>query len=429
VEKQIMKFRQWLQSRSRLILLPAALLCFVLSAQAQTDAILPPMGGGGGSQFVARCPQGQFLTGFKLRTGDEIDGIQPLCVTAYAPADVGPPQPYPSYFGGSGGGPRDLLCPTDAPIVTGLYIYEEGRVIITVDSIHLFCGVAATTQKQSQFPAAVFDAPHINTSEHGQSSEATQRCPAGLVAVGINGRSGEWLDSLGLICGVPTLTPKAAPPPEVPSSPAVKAVGRTKLPPGTAVNPPAPICDLAQEARARNNPAAPGLEEKCLSTLAARGDGVAMQDPLSAELRSREPEGPSRRGFDIGMAAAEGHTAPGPGKQRIHDLLSPAEQKGYEHAVAFSLERNRNADLAARGAAIARVDQIVAAARTAETDVFYWLGFDIATGIFGDPALGARGDVRLSPDSQKIRDSLSVVAQRGFDASVKLHLSRRYRRR
>jgi hypothetical protein len=129
------------------------------------------------------------------------------------------------------------------------------------------------------------------------------------------------------------------------------------------------------------------------------------------------------------MAAAEGHTAPGPGKQRIHDLLSPAEQKGFEHAVAFSLERNRNADLAARGAAIARVDQIVAAARTAETDVFYWLGFDIATGIFGDPALGARGDVRLSPDSQKIRDSLSVVAQRGFDASVKLHLSRRYRRR
>jgi hypothetical protein len=129
------------------------------------------------------------------------------------------------------------------------------------------------------------------------------------------------------------------------------------------------------------------------------------------------------------MAAAEGHTAPGPGKQRIHDLLSPAEQKGFEHAVAFSLERNRNVDFAASGAAIARVDQTVAALRTAETDVFYWLGFDIATGIFGDPALGARGDIRLRPDSQKIRDSLSVPAQRGFDASVKLHLSRRYRRR
>jgi hypothetical protein len=366
-----------------------------------------------------------------LRTGDFVDAIRPLCVTANGPAEPGPIEPYPSMFGGTGGGPRQLVCPRNIPIVTGMYVHAEGKEILSVTNIRLFCGVAAATQTLSKFPAAGFDG---DSGERGmlefvKTDEVTQLCPAGLVAVGINGRSGKWLDAVGLICGKPELTPKAAPPAEVPSSPAVRAVGRTKLPPGTADNPPAPICDLAQEARARNNPAAPGLEEKCLSTLAARGDGVAMQDPLSAELRSREPEGPSRRGFDIGMAAAEGHTAPGPGKQRIHDLLSPAEQKGFEHAVAFSLERNRNVDLAARGAAIARVDQTVAALRTAETDVFYWLGFDIATGIFGDPALGARGDTRLSPDSQKIRDSLSAAAQRGFDASVKLHLSRRYRRK
>jgi hypothetical protein len=309
-------------------------------------------------------------------------------------------------------------------------IYAEGKETITVTNIELFCGLAATNQEPSEFPTVTFRGRVRNNYVF---SPHTQRCPAGLVAVGINGRHGEWLDAVGLICGKPVLTPRAAPPPQVPSRPAVKAVGRTKTGAqtgtGAPTGPPRPICDVAGEARARNNPAAAGLEEQCLSALAAKGDAVAMQDPLAAELRSREPEGPSRRGFDIGMAAAEGHTAPGPGKQRIHDLLSPAEQKGFEHAVAFSLERNRNVDLAARGAAIARVDQTVAALRTAETDVFYWLGFDIATGIFGDPALGARGDTRLSPDSQKIRDSLSAAAQRGFDASVKLHLSRRYRRR
>jgi hypothetical protein len=157
-----------------------------------------------------------------------------------------------------------------------------------------------------------------------------------------------------------------------------------------------------------------------LDDLAAKGKRIAKADPLSAELRKREPEGPSQRGFDIGMAAAEGHTAPGPGKQRIHDSLSLAEQRGFERAVSFSLERNKNADFAARGARIAKLDPKVADARIAETDVFYWLGFDIATGIFGDPALGALGNTATGPGSLKIRDSLSPAGQRGFNASVKL---------
>src|SRR2546428_377429 len=66
--------------------------------------------------------------------------------------------------------------------------------------------------------------------------------------------------------------------------------------------------------------------------LAAKGVAIANADPLSAELRKRQPDDPSRRGFDIGMAAAEGQTSLGPGKQRIHDSLSPAEQGGFDTA-------------------------------------------------------------------------------------------------
>jgi hypothetical protein len=163
------------------------------------------------------------------------------------------------------------------------------------------------------------------------------------------------------------------------------------------------------------------------NALAARGEVLASAEPLAAELRNQQPEGPSRRGFYIGMAAAEGQTLPGPGKQKIHDSLDPAEQKGFDAAVSFSLERNRNADLAAKGAAIANADPIVAQARTVETDVFYRLGFDIASGIFGNPALGARGNTATGPGSLGIRDSLSAAGQRGFNASVKLHLSRNYK--
>src|SRR6202158_4853611 len=124
--------------------------------------------------------------------------------------------------------------------------------------------------------------------------------------------------------------------------PAVKAVGRTKT--DAPTGPKRPICDVAREARARNTPAAAGLEESC------------------------------------------------------------------------------RAELAAKGAAIAQADRVVAEARAAETDPLYRQGFDIATGIFGNPALGANGNTSTGPGSLGIRDSLSAARARRFHASVKLHL-------
>jgi hypothetical protein len=68
----------------------------------------------------------------------------------------------------------------------------------------------------------------------------------------------------------------------------------------------------------------------------------------------------------------------------------------------------------------------VAEARTTDPDVFYWLGFDIATGIFGDHALGALGNTATGAGSMAIRDALNLNGQRGFNASVALHLRRKY---
>ena len=84
-----------------------------------------------------------------------------------------------------------------------------------------------------------------------------------------------------------------------------------------------------------------------LDALAAKGEAIANEDPLAVELRNQLPDDLSRRGFDIGMAAAEGQTLPGPGKEKIGASLPATQQRGYNIAVSFSLERNRNADLAA----------------------------------------------------------------------------------
>ncbi len=216
---------------------------------------------------------------------------------------------------------------------------------------------------------------------------------------------------------------------------------RRELPGGTAPSgPPLSICEAARAARARNSPAAPGLEAKCrdeqeanarapidVEALAAKGPAIAGQDPLAVELREQQPDDATRRGFDIGMAAAEGQTEWGPGKQRTLDSLpSRAEREGFKVATSFSLERNRYAERAAVGAQIAAADEAVAEARNAEVDPFYRLGFDIATAIFGDKARGAQGNTATGPGSLGIRNSLSAAGQSGFNAAVAFHLSRKY---
>jgi hypothetical protein len=159
----------------------------------------------------------------------------------------------------------------------------------------------------------------------------------------------------------------------------------------------------------------------------SKGEAIAKRNPLSAALREQQPEGAGRRGFDLGMEIAENQTLWGPGKQTRLETLSGAEQDGFRAAAYFSIDHNANILLAEVGAAIAEADPVVMRARMREQDAAFWLGFDIATGIFGDPKRGARGNTATGPGSLGIRDNLnSPASRRGFNASVALHLSRRY---
>jgi hypothetical protein len=205
-------------------------------------------------------------------------------------------------------------------------------------------------------------------------------------------------------------------------------------PSGTPVS----VCDAAQSALDRNALEAADLSAKCRAEgggqnltsqadqLAASGQAIVAGDNLLAALRSRQPAGPIRKGFDVGVAACGSQTEWGPGKQKILDSLKPDEQEGFKIAASFVMDRNRNAALAATGAAIADADPAVAQARTQDPDVRYWLGFDVASAIFGDPALGAQGNTATGPGSDRIRNGLSAPAQRGFLASVQFHLGRRH---
>ncbi len=164
--------------------------------------------------------------------------------------------------------------------------------------------------------------------------------------------------------------------------------------------------------------------ERLMNVYAAKGQAIANADSLLKAIRAAQPEGDYRMGFDIGLGVWNNDTSDGPGKQKILESLPVELQVGFRAAGEVARQRNTNAELAATGETIVLADPSLAAARAREPASTYWLGFDIATAIFGDKALGALGNTLMGPGSEKIRSSLDRDGQRGFDAAVKLHLSR-----
>lgn len=220
------------------------------AGSVHAEAYLPAIGGNGGSQFKESCAANENLTGFELRTGDDIDAIRPVCVISSGPREINAPPltdgsaSAPGWHGGPGGSIQRLLCPSSTPIVIGMDIGSEGIHDITVNNIYLFCGQAVAEQTAEGYPSAIFDAPRAQPDEGvlGIGSQdlsiqtGSQRCPDGQVATGLHGRTGVWVDAIGLICDVPRLTHYTA-------------LGRVQS--TSPSGPPRPICDVARDARAQ----------------------------------------------------------------------------------------------------------------------------------------------------------------------------------
>ncbi len=257
--------RQPQQRSGRWIWLLAALAA-ALCGNASADDYLVPIGGPGGGQFEAHCPANQFLAGFELRAADDVDAIRPLCVNAYGPRETSAASDS-DWHGGTGGASTYLVCPRDTPIVTAMDVAAEGMDTVVVNDIRLFCGLAVDMRGRDSPliptvpPMVSFNAPRISpsridlyfyvaTGDEAQKTNGSQSCSDGQVAVGLHGRSGIWLDAIGLICGAP-LAPG-------------KVLGRVDTGTPSPSHPPGwTICDSARDARARNSPAAPNLEAQC----------------------------------------------------------------------------------------------------------------------------------------------------------------------
>ena len=131
------------------------------------------------------------------------------------------------------------------------------------------------------------------------------------------------------------------------------------------------------------------------------GAAIARSDALVAAVRSLQQNEFRQMGFDIGMGATGGDTLWGPGKQKILQSLDFEQQIGFREASTFAMIRNNEPVLSSKGADIAKADPQVETARKGQASGLFWLGFDIATAIFGDPALGALGNTAMGAGAEK----------------------------
>lgn len=166
----------------------------------------------------------------------------------------------------------------------------------------------------------------------------------------------------------------------------------------------------------------PALNLGQLSALAARGQQLALGDPLVGSLRDLEPVGPGRRGFEIGLAVAEDNSLQGPDKEKFkQDHINDFDPGAYQRAVDFEVDRNANADIAARGSTAVAAKPEATAARAKLPLSNQWLGFNIGAGLFGPLADGAMHHTSQGPGSNKIRERLSAAARIGYDAALSFY--------
>jgi hypothetical protein len=183
--------------------------------------------------------------------------------------------------------------------------------------------------------------------------------------------------------------------------------------------------DAAMPTLAAVAPTLPKRKEGVLNPAAESGAAAVSADPVARALRDTLQSAAAVEGFNVGMDKERQFTLWGPGQQQFKDSLDEQAQRGYQLAADHCLNRNNNPERAVKGQAVVLADPDALAARAA-LPVTQWLGFNIASAIFGDPALGAQGNTLMGPGSQKVRDSLIADGPAGFDRAVQHHMAKKY---
>ncbi len=229
----------------------AAIAVGLAATLAPSPAEARPLGPTNGRVDVSECRPGEYVIGLAGRTGAWVDRIGVICGRVEADLSI-TPRPRPQRrFGGRGGAPARLLCPRNTVAVG-----HTGRSGAYLDRVVLFCArldarrrqvIAVNERRAGAFGGrggarfgsrpmcrgyeaitgfTVWHAQYVNAVEmrcgrlpriRGGGGGAAgdnerpvgnqaggfdqSRCRRGQVVIGVAGRTGAWIDRIGVICG------------------------------------------------------------------------------------------------------------------------------------------------------------------------------------------------------------------------------------
>src|SRR5262245_19785588 len=196
-------------------------------ASAQQVSRTGTFGGPGGSSFELACPAGAVMTGLRARSGSWIDALAPVCSRWVASSETLGEIENLVITGGNGGGPAFQRYAGRRGVVVGLEMFQADNGDRSIGHIIVNCG---DYKQPDQFWNKLGgSAPYLGQSQIG--ARGIEHCGSGMIAAGIFGKSGVFIDRLGLLCVRSTAL--ATGPPPRPNTPA---------PGGTAAVPGPPRC-------------------------------------------------------------------------------------------------------------------------------------------------------------------------------------------
>jgi hypothetical protein len=139
------------------------------------------------------------MIGLGARSGSWIDALSPVCSVWVRNSETLGEIGNQPFAGGGGGGESFIRCAGRRGVVVGLEMFQANNPDGSIGHMIVNCG---DYKQPSQFLNKLGgSADYLGESQRGPRVE--QRCGWGLVAAGIYGRSGAFIDRLGLLCRRP----------------------------------------------------------------------------------------------------------------------------------------------------------------------------------------------------------------------------------